>query len=207
MKRFYTLLMAGLFACNGNVLAQGKVTKEDDQKGKENDTEVFVITSDSVKHSGTKLKFPPAYFNTSEYIAIDGVRYTRKNKQDIIAYQTKDAYYAYFPEADRDVQRIRKGKINLYIYYVTTFTPGHATGDRARRYVIEKDKNKLMLCTYEILEQAFSDNSAVLLKFHELFPDKKEADKTFLKTDIPFKVETETLKNMLLLADLYNANQ
>jgi hypothetical protein len=207
MKGLYTLLIAGLFACNGAILAQGKITKEDDLKGKENDTEVFVITSDSVKHSGTKLKFPPAYFQTSEYIAIDGVRYPRKKKQDIIAYQTKDAYFAYFAEADKDMQRIRKGKINLYVYYVITNTPGHATNDMARRYVIEKDKNKFLLCKYEILEQAFSDNSAVLQKFHELFPDKKETDKTLLQTQIPFKLETEMLKNMLLLTDMYNGQQ
>ena len=207
MRSYYALVITFfIVCCGGKVLAQGKITSDDDHKGKENDTEVFVITSDSVKHSGTKLKFPPRYFRTSEFIAIDGVKYPRKKKQDIIAFQTEETYYAYLPGSDNDMQRIRKGKMNLYVYYVTTTTIGHATADEARRYVVEKDKNKFMVCRYEILEKAFADNSAVLQKFHEFFPDAKEADKIFLKTSIPFKVETETLKNMLLLIDMYNGN-
>ncbi|MGC4101533.1 hypothetical protein [Ferruginibacter sp.] len=188
------------------MFAQGKITDEDYLKGKENDTEVFVITSDSVKHSGTKLKFPPRYFKTSEYIAIDGVRYSRKKKQDIITFQTEDWYCVYFPTIGDDITRIRKGKVNLYFYYVDTYTPGHATADYARHYVIEKEKNTFVIARYEVLENAFADNSAVLEKFHELFPDKEKADKIFLKINIPFKVEAETLKSMLLLMDMYNGN-
>jgi hypothetical protein len=207
MRSCYALVITiFILFCGGNVLAQGKITSEDDHKGKENETEVFVITSDSVKHAGTKLKFPPRYFKTSEYIAIDGVKYPRKKKEDIIAFQTEDTYYAYFPASGDDMQRIRKGKMNLYVFYVTTTTMGHATADQARRYVIEKDKNKFMICRYDILEKAFADNSAVLQKFHEFFPDANEADKIFLKTSIPFKVETATLKNMLQLIDMYNGN-
>ncbi|MCY7292613.1 MAG: hypothetical protein LH615_10580, partial [Ferruginibacter sp.] len=80
---------------------------------KENKDDVFVITKDNVKHSGKNFKFPPSYFATSKYIKIDDIKYDRKQRENIIAWQSEDSYNVYYKDAEYDATRYVKGKINL----------------------------------------------------------------------------------------------
>ncbi|MEI9954827.1 MAG: hypothetical protein WDM90_00585 [Ferruginibacter sp.] len=196
-----------LVSCGG--VKHATITDNDYLQGKETSNEVFVITNDGVKHSGTKIKFPPRYFQTSEYIEIDGTRYNNKKKSDILAYQTESEYRVYMPGLNEHILRIRKGKINLYYYYNYDHTPnadGRMSVTSFLRFIIEKQKNLLQYISYDILENAFSDNAAVLQKYHELYPDKKSADKLFTKNNHLSRYEYETLNNLKLLVEMYNGN-
>ncbi|MBS1511822.1 MAG: hypothetical protein JST86_13325 [Bacteroidetes bacterium] len=205
MRHIFSFVLIGLLcSCGGAKYAT--ITKDDERMGKESNSEVFVVTSDGVKHSGTKFKFPPDHFATSDYIAIDGVRYSRKHLPDIIAYQNETGYHQYIPIIKRDALRIRNGKINLftYLHEETTFSGGISSVTGFRRYLIEKEKNNLQLISYEVLETAFADNVAVLQKFHELYPDKAKANKSLTKNAHLDKQEYAVMKNIELLIDMYN---
>jgi hypothetical protein len=174
-------------------------------QGKESDNDVFVITKDSVKHSGKKFKWPPSYFATSEYIAIDGVRYSRKKKSDIIAYQNETAYYVYLPSINDDISRLRKGKINLYTQiYFSGISSGNQP-DVYTFYLVEKEKNNFLPATWDNLEKVFSDNPAVLQKYHEIYPDRTIADVAYT-TKNTHKVKGDVFENMILLVEMYNKN-
>jgi hypothetical protein len=178
-------------------------------KGKESDDSVFVITKDSVKHSGTKIKWPPRYFKTSEYIAIDGVRYSRKKMSDIIAYQDETRYSVYVPAIKDEAFRLRKGKINLYtydyFYWTTSSRTQTAQGAVETFFLLEKEKNKFLEASFENLEMLFSDNAAVLQKYHEIFPDRIKKRKPESPKN-SFKEEKALFNNMILLVEMYNKN-
>jgi len=208
MRKLFAGISIFILASCG-VVKHATITKDDYMQGKETAEGVFVVTSDGVKHSGTKIKFPPRYFQTSEYIEIDGTRYGDKKKSNILAYQSENMYMAYIPAMKEHQPRIRKGKINLYFYYNTlnsTYADGRSSITTYLRFIIEKEKSQFVFISYDNLETAFSDNAVVLQKYHELYPDKKSADKVFTRNTNLTRNEYETLKNLKLLIDMYNGS-
>jgi hypothetical protein len=204
MKIFHsvTVSLFLLLCITSNSSAQKSVSNY--SQGKENDNEVFVITKDSVKHSGTKFKWAPGTA-TSIYIMIDDVKYSRKNKPDIIAYQNETAYRVYVPSINDDVARLRKGKINLYTQYVMAGSGAGNQPDVYTFYLVEKEKNNIIPATWDNLEKVFSDNAAILQKYHEMYPDRTKADVAY-STHISRKVQSKVFDNMILLVEMYNKN-
>jgi hypothetical protein len=204
MKTFYGIAIFSFMMLCSPVNSSGQKHPSLYLQGKESDSEVFVITKDSVKHSGKKFKWPPGTA-TSEYIAIDGVRYSRKKKSDIIAYQNETAYYVYLPSINDDISRLRKGKINLFTQY---YLAGRGAGNQPdvyTFYLVEKEKNNFLPATWDNLEKVFSDNAAVLQKYHEIYPDRTKADVAYT-TNITRKVQGNVFENMVLLIEMYNNN-
>ena len=157
--------------------------------------ELFVITADSVKHTGSKFStpwrgYPPRFFE------VDGVKYKRKD--GIIAYQDKTAYTACIPGIG-DAHRYKKGKINLYEY---TYMSQSAYGAYSHySWYLEKEKGVYKLATRENMETMFADNPTVVAKFNEYFPNKKSKN-TILKT--PGELDRDLAVNIQDLVDMYN---
>ena len=205
MKTFYpvTTLLIGLLLTAGNTNAQNDVNEY--LKGKETENSVFVITKDSVKHEGTAFKWNYSFAT----FKIDGVKYKRRKLPDIIAYQSETSYNVYIPDIKDDAARLRKGKINLYTYYVTSWATSSRTGageaSLSRFYLVEKERNNFIGASFYTLEQFFSDKPAVLQKYHELFPNRPEGGKPY-STKSSVKEEALLFKQMILLVDMYNQN-
>jgi hypothetical protein len=180
--------------------------QEEFKKGKETETGVFVITKDSIKHTGTKFDWN---FRTATF-KIDDVKYKRRRLPDIIAYQSEESYTAYIPDIKDDAKRLRKGKINFYTYEVVTkwgnsSRTGTPEAKYSRRYMLEKEKNDFYGLSYYTLEKFFSDKPAVLQKYHELFPSRPEGGKPDYN-DMSPKNEAILLQQLLLLVEMYNQN-
>jgi hypothetical protein len=207
MKKVYlpAILLTGLLLTS--IITNAQISlKEEFKKGKETETGVFVITKDSVKHTGTKFDW---IFSTSTF-KIDDVKYKRRRLPDIIAYQSEDSYTAYVPDIEDDAIRLRKGKINLYTYEVVTKwdysnRKGTNEANYSRRYMLEKEKNDFLGLSYFTLEKFFSDKPVVLQKYHELFPSRPEGGKPDYNNMSP-KNEAILLQQLLLLVEMYNQN-
>lgn len=160
--------------------------------------EVFVITSDGVKHSGKVLKFSPTHFSFSRFIKIDNVKYNRKNLKDIIAWQDENEYRVYFSKINEDCKRLLKGKINLYQY------PFLFHGTLYIQYFFEKEKFNFVDGTIKNMESLFANNPSVLEKLNELYPEKiiKNGDRHPPQNSM--KQENEIYQNMMNLVNMYN---
>jgi len=204
MKLFHCFTVSLFLMLCITINSSGQKSESNYLQGKESDNEVFVITKDSVKHRGTKFKWAPGTA-TSTYIKIDDVKYSRKNKPDIIAYQNETAYRVYVPSINDDAARLRKGKINLYTQYVMAGSGAGNQPDVYTFYLVEKEKNNIIPATWDNLEKVFSDNAAVLQKYHEIYPDRTKEDVAY-STHITRKVQSKVFDNMILLVEMYNKN-
>ena len=182
---------------------RNKFYKELKFNAKENNDEVFVITKDNVKHSGKKFKFPPAYFATSNFIKIDDVKYDRKQRENIIAWQDDESYNVYHKNAEYDAVRYVKGKVNLYQYVITPANFGSKIPTSYIYFLLEKEKFEFIDATSENIEAVFSDNKLVINKFHELYPEAVRK-KTKYPNQNKHTDEYAWIENIVMLTQLYN---
>lgn len=171
---------------------------------KETENEVFVITPDLVKHSGTKLSFQPKYFATSKFIKVDDDKYDRKQRKDIIAWQGEKSYNVYFGSRHYDATRYVKGKLNLYGYTSQDNLGGRFLTPNVH-FLFEKstDRFKFIDASFVNVETLFADNADVIKKYHELYPEsvrKKSVSPYFNK----YEDETRWIENIILLTQMYN---
>ena len=170
---------------------------------KETTNEVFVVTKDSIKHSGTKLKYP-SIFLPQNHIKIDGVKYERKKLKDIISYQDEEAYVVYNKFSDVDAYRFVKGKINLYKYSVTVLD-GSKYPPSYIYFLFERDNERFnfMDGSFDNIEALFADKKSVIDKFHEMYPESVRKNRKFPNANKNSN-EYEWVENIVILTQMYN---
>jgi len=188
------LLTAFLFFAAQNVFSQ----IEKYRAAKENDNEIFIITADSVRHTGKKLSFPKSM--PSRFIKLDGVKYECKKGGEILAYQDKDEYAVYIPGGITFAARYYKGKINLYTYTVNVY--GGSGYESTSRWILEKQKGVYLLATPANMEIVFADNPVVMQKCSGYISNIRNKSAYFSSNRR--KEESEFSDHIVELVELYN---
>ena len=188
----------------------GKFNQEQ-RKGRDTTSSVFVITQDGNKITGKKLidKHNAEQQKEQEQqqaaAAADSSAAANAPMAKFASYQmvqTSKAFNVlYFPEQDDKncdgvyISRLRFGKLSLYHYEQQV--PLKYKYQKKRfyhEYVFQKADGKLQGVTYENFEDAISDDSTALNRFRELFPT----------CTIPKKQIEKTLSALLEVTELYN---
>jgi hypothetical protein len=176
--------------------------KDEWQKGRENNADVFVVKNDGKKIAGKKLDFSNQYAYKykaeMEWIAVDGKKINYGQYNTI---QTPEAYKMLYDPQIPEVYpygiyacRIRSGKIDLYEYQPLVALDYREKKYPYHEYVFQKDNEKPEALNYATFANAISDNQEVLAKFKELFPSGIISKKNI----------QETLSHITEVADLYN---
>jgi len=180
------------------LFTNGYGQREKYKAAREEGDEIFVITMDSVKHKGSKLKTPAAY--PPPFIKLDGVKYSITKPTEVLAYQDENEYVVNVPGITGLSSRFVKGKINLYTYVVNLWVNGHY--EMGFRWLLEKEKGVYLSATFESMEKVFGDNAAVMAKYNQYFPNIK-AKAVYFSSNIR-KEERIFRDKVLELVELYN---
>lgn len=175
-----------------SLLAQQTIQK-DYKNAREPGNEIFIITRDSVKHPGAKMKV--AYNNP--ILKRDKLKLDKTNIKmyTILAFQDESAFTRLVDEK-RGIfaHRIRRGKINLFLNIAIDF---NATHIRWAHFYVEKDPGKVLWLTYSLLEEMIADDTAAVNLLKMYFP----------AAALPaFRLEKEHYMNILKVFDQYNGN-
>jgi len=197
-------ILFSLFSCGSNKSLPKEIRERKalELEARDPGSEVFVVTSDSVKHSGTKFKYSPTYFSTVKYIEIDGTRYPWKKDRDIIAYQNNEVNEVYVRGEDTYALRLIRGKVNLYEYIKSI--PDGSTNPRTDSYfLLEKSPFHFIIADFANVDAVFGDNPAVIAVFHQMYPDEVRNRTKFPKQNL-IRQEQDWQTNMVQLTKLYN---
>ena len=172
--------------------------REKYKAAREEGNEIFVITMDSVKHTGSKLKTPATYPPPS--IKLDGVKYSITKPTEVLAYQDENEYVVNVPGGTGLSSRFVRGKINLYTYVVNLWLNGHY--EMVFRWLLEKERGVYLSATFESMEKVFGDNPAVMAKYNQYFPNIQH--KAVYFSSNARKEERVFRDQVLELVELYN---
>jgi hypothetical protein len=172
--------------------------REKYKAAREEGNEIFVITMDSVKHTGSKLKTPTAY--PPPFVKLDGVKYSVTKPTEVLAYQDENEYVVNVPGITGLSSRFVKGKINLYTYVLQYWLNGRF--EMGFRWLLEKERGVYLNATFESMEKVFGDNPAVMAKYNQYFP-KIQNKSVYFSSNIR-KEERIFRDQVLEMVELYN---
>jgi hypothetical protein len=188
--------------------------KKEQKAGRDNTTtKVFLVKKDGEKIIGKKIsssthfRFLKKMNLTEEWVSVDGRKISFGDYDTIqtavafkILYEPKPADKVTMVEDEKSgneiyLNRLRAGKMNLYHYEtVDTNISLHMRKRFVHEYVFQKENGTLAKVDYHAFADAIKDNSLAFEKFKQLFPTER----------IPTNDVLSTLKNLTLIADLYN---
>jgi hypothetical protein len=210
-----SLAIAGIFAtsCMAPKPFATKFKKEQKIGKDSSDTKVFLVKKDGEKITGKKLtysnrfRFLKKVNPNEEWVAVDGRKISFGDYDTIqtaaafkILYEPKPADTVTTAEDEKTanqiyVNRLRAGKMNLYHYETVDTSIALRTRKRiVHEYVFQKENGSPARVDYYTFADAIKDNSLAFEKFKQLFPTER----------IPTSTVLSTLKNLTLIADLYN---
>ncbi|CAN5280243.1 hypothetical protein BH11BAC5_BH11BAC5_31940 [soil metagenome] len=191
----------------------GQFKKEQKAGRDSSTTKVFLVKKDGEKIEGKKLissthfRFLKKINLQEEWVTVDGRKISFGDYDTIqtaaafkILFEPKTADKVIKAEDEKDgnqiyVNRLRAGKINLYHYETfDTNTSLHTRKRFVHEYVFQKENGTLARVDYHAFADAIKDNSLAFEKFKQLFPEESITTNNVLST----------LKNLTLIADLYN---
>jgi hypothetical protein len=192
MKKILGIFIVGLGIILLSACANTKLEKSL-LESREEGHDCFVQTKDRY-YDTKKLKGIQVALTTPKFKLSDGTKIMAK---DVIAYQTKEAYYKRMSDraSDHFAKRVIKGRINFYTIYTsggwstnkdkTTGLSEH-NGTDLQRYV-QKDNGNIYGLDYKTLRELVSDHPPTLAHLDQ-YSKVKGSDK---KMDLMWAVMNE----------------
>ncbi len=188
--------------------------KKEQKVGRDSSSsKVFLVKKDGEKIAGKKITSSTRFrllkkINPNEeWVTVDGRKISFGDYDTIQTTTALKVLYAPQPTnivikaADESnmeqiyVKRLRAGKINLYHYEATDSSISlHSRKRFVHEYVFQKENGTIAKVDYHAFADAIKDNTLAFEKFKQLFPGES----------IPTNDVLSTLKNLTLIADLYN---
>jgi hypothetical protein len=194
MKKILEIFIVGL----GIILLPACANKNLEKsllESREEGHDCFVQTKDRY-YDTKKIKDIQVGFSIVKFKLSDG---TKIKIEDVIAYQTKEAYYKRMSNRPPDhfAKRVIKGRINFYTIYVSGgragYTTDKSTGVRSQRMsddlerYVQKDNGNIYGLDYKTLRELVSDYPPTLAHL-EQYSKVKGSDK---KMDLMWAVMNE----------------